>query len=97
MDSMTEQLREAWGCPVQYRRVTYSRRRIDPGANWYPELSQALGAMVDAGDAAAIEEWANSPVWDEIAVETAMNGDVGSYADDVRQALLELADSVGGG
>jgi hypothetical protein len=51
--------------------------------------------MVRARDHAAIRQWAASDAWDTIARETSEDDDgTDSYAEDVRSALHDLADSV---
>jgi len=69
-------------------------RAVAGAANWYPEHTDALRAMVRARDHAAIRQWAASDTWDTIAHETEDDDGTDSYAEDVRSALRDLADVV---
>lgn len=105
MSNLTADLLAAWGCPAGYRspRAKWSsvvtghrgkRRAVSAAANWYPEMDDALAEMVDAHDTAALRAWADSDAWERIAVETSDDGDPGTYPEDVRESLNDLADAI---
>lgn len=78
-----KQLQIGWGCPSKYAREYTSRPEARPGAgfakerrqvasaaNWYPELDDALAAIVAAYDTEALAEWRDSDEWEDTAAGT---------------------------
>jgi len=99
----TTDLLLAWGCPPRYARdydVAHAphaeaRARVASTANWYHEHDSAVAAMVRADDPHALRSWDRDALV-EVGRESGPgdDADAAEYADDVMEALEDLASAM---
>lgn len=109
-----KQLQIGWGCPSKYAREYTSRpearpeagfakerRQVASAANWYPELDDALAAIVAAYDTEALAEWRDSDEWEDTAAGTCQYRphpddctECAEYVASVRSAFDDLIEAI---
>jgi hypothetical protein len=68
--------------------------RVSAAANWFEDHDVWLARLVERGAVTELREWANSTIWETVALETGPEDEVEAYAGRVRDAMHDLADAM---
>ena len=97
MERIDEELLEAWGCPVPGAAKMSSEFELQiaavaAAANWYPECTAALRAMVLDGDVSAVASWGRDGPWEVTA--GVPPEEAACYAENIREAFACLVEAM---